>query len=657
MGKLVWVDTTDRNSSPSPTTIMARITSNFLTSQINAVKKVSTADEVLSECPQNFNGFSECYAALIFYDIPRDNASAPIKYTIMGDSGLCRIDVKHHEGDYERRIMPLQWALDQVIMEMKSGTNVSTPLEWGFTTATNAQRDEAVRTKYIRGITQIIIIAFFVSFLGIAYHLTGAMAGERGKPAHVPHESHGITQFCPDYVGPYLLCTHILAIMGYHGFAMAFQDLDTHQHRWSMFIAAPFGKTPQLAAVASTFFSILTAVLAIVLPIQGTIQATVFTCVFQPTFYVFAIRAINGFEHNGLITNPVLPDPDNHLNLIAFIIAGISLGKTFKLLFSREVTAISDLSLDIPKQGIFVLLGSNGAGKSTFLSILGGLTSPSRGVMIFEGGTSTPPRGILGIVPQKNILINELSPLQTLRLFSAIKWSMNSPAGEDLEQLLRDCDLQNKVHSPASTLSGGQKRKLQLAIGLVEGSKLVLVDEATSGHATLVLTTHLLDEASLLADHISIICAPGKLVASGSPVALKREMGNGYTVQLSIRTPGPLEGLLHELHAIVPDVQMSLDIPHRPLLHLGSKDPHIVGRVLGHLDTQSAKYEIVSYDVLGTTIEDIFLDVMAKNQVDAVIEEDSTPVHAVAPAGLKLANGRATSSFRQALIISTNAPS
>ncbi|KAF7354423.1 ABC transporter A family member 2 [Mycena venus] len=626
MGKLVWVDTTDRNSSPSPTTIMARITSNFLTSQINAVKKVSTADEVLSECPQNFNGFSECYAALIFYDIPRDNASAPIKYTIMGDSGLCRIDVKHHEGDYERRIMPLQWALDQVIMEMKSGTNVSTPLEWGFTTATNAQRDEAVRTKYIRGITQIIIIAFFVSFLGIAYHLTGAMAGERASQLMSHMKAMGLLNSAR------IMSAHIFFALIYlpswviMAFAMAFQDLDTHQHRWSMFIAAPFGKTPQLAAVASTFFSILTAVLAIVLPIQGTIQATVFTCVFQPTFYVFAIRAINGFEHNGLITNPVLPDPDNHLNLIAFIIAGII------NIFLREVTAISDLSLDIPKQGIFVLLGSNGAGKSTFLSILGGLTSPSRGVMIFEGGTSTPPRGILGIVPQKNILINELSPLQTLRLFSAIKWSMNSPAGEDLEQLLRDCDLQNKVHSPASTLSGGQKRKLQLAIGLVEGSKLVLVDEATSGHATLVLTTHLLDEASLLADHISIICAPGKLVASGSPVALKREMGNGYTVQLSIRTPGPLEGLLHELHAIVPDVQMSLDIPHRPLLHLGSKDPHIVGRVLGHLDTQSAKYEIVSYDVLGTTIEDIFLDVMAKNQVDAVIEEDSTPVHAVAPA-------------------------
>lgn len=85
-----------------------------------------------------------------------------------------------------------------------------------------------------------------------------------------------------------------------------------------------------------------------------------------------------------------------------------------------------------------------------------------------------PPRGTLGIVPQKNVLIPELSCLQTLRVFRAVKWSPSSAADEDLEQLLRDCDLQKKINANASTLSGGQKRKLQLAIGLVGGSKSTL---------------------------------------------------------------------------------------------------------------------------------------------------------------------------------------
>ncbi|KAJ7347934.1 hypothetical protein DFH08DRAFT_1001291, partial [Mycena albidolilacea] len=729
-GKLVWVDATDGNSEPSPTAIMARITSEFSTFQMNALKKVSTADQLINECPQNFNGFSNCYAAIVFNDIPRNNASAPIQYTIMGDSGLKRIDVVHHNGDYERRVMPLQWAVDQAIMEMKSGTNVSTPLEWSFTMETNIQRDETLRIKYITGITKIIGLAFFLTFLGIVYHLTGAMASERASQVTSHMKAMGLLDssriisthifFALMYLPSWIIVTFVwhFKIWTHTSIGLIFLInliSGLSLAGWSMFVAAPFGKSPQLAAVASTFFSILTAVLAMILEIKGTALSAVFTIIFPPSFFIFAIRTVDGFEHNGHFTSISHSDPDKNLVLFPFIIINVflwpclalalerrlyeahhpgrpwwrissrrpasdgtldpafavsarGLGKTFKSLFGREVTAISDLTLDIPRSGIFVLLGSNGAGKSTFLSILGGLIGASRGVVAFPGGTSTPPRGTLGIVPQKNVLIKELSPLQTLRLFRAVKWSRNSALEEDLEQLLRDCDLQNKIHSSAGTLSGGQKRKLQLAIGLVGGSKLVLIDECTSGvdplsrraiwrtlvsfrkRATLVLTTHLLDEASLLADHIAIICAPGKLVASGSPVSLKRELGQGYAVQLSVQTTSSLDGLLPQLHSLVPDVHMSLDTPQRPLLHLGSKDTRVVARVLELLDAQSAKYGIVSYDVLGTTIEDIFLDVMAKNQI-LPIDKDDSPVHPSVPTDFTLANGKPISPLRQALII------
>ena len=119
----------------------------------------------------------------------------------------------------------------------------------------------------------------------------------------------------------------------------------------------------------------------------------------------------------------------------------------------------------------FAWIDISRAGKSTALSIMGGLSSSSGGNVIFEGGERRPPRGTIGLVPQKNILFPDLTCMQSLRVWRAVKWSENTDKREDLMQLLRDCDLEAKAHSNAHTLSGGQKRKLQLAAGLVGGSR------------------------------------------------------------------------------------------------------------------------------------------------------------------------------------------
>jgi len=137
------------------------------------------------------------------------------------------------------------------------------------------------------------------------------------------------------------------------------------------------------------------------------------------------------------------------------------------------------------------------AGKSTVLSILGNLIGRDSGTVTFEGGFSRPPRGTLGIVPQKNVLFPELTCFQTLRVWSAVKRLDNTESNEDINQLLRDCDLEEKIHCNANNLSGGQKRKLQLGIGIVGGSKSAFIDQLNYPFLIFILVAVLLvDEVS-----------------------------------------------------------------------------------------------------------------------------------------------------------------
>ncbi|KAF9011286.1 hypothetical protein BDQ17DRAFT_1298756 [Cyathus striatus] len=739
--RLIWADDTDGSSNPSPSDIMSRITSPFTDLQRSLVKQVASADDIPAECPQNFNLFSECFAAIIFEDIPGPGSSGrTVNYTLRADAGLSFIDVEKHTSDFELRILPLQWAIDKAIIELQTGVELQTPLEWPYTIETNEEQSTDIRLSYIRGLRSLLVLALFVCFVGIAYQLPGAVAGERANMLTAHMKAMGLRDtarilswhlsislvYLPAWIIVALTWrfrifteTSVLLILAVHlllGLSLA---------SWSFFVAAPFGKSPQLAAVVCTFLSILFAIIALVMGHAKNGAAFIFTIIFPPAFYVFAIRAICGFENHLMATNAVKGDPDNDVMLLPLLIAALinvflwpylavllerrlydvrepssgrswkfwkrksttvqhgqtipddvaisvrNLTKTFKPpLFSTKgsVTAVSDLSFDVPKTGIFVLLGfdvSSSAGKSTSLSIIGGLAGRTSGTITFEGGITRPPPGTLGIVPQKNVLFPDLTCLQTLRVWRYVKWSNSSLADEDLEQLLIDCDLGKKIHANANTLSGGQKRKLQLAIGLVGGSKVVLVDECTSGvdplsrralwrtltsvrdDRTIIFTTHFLDEADLLADHIVILAAPGKLVASGSPVALKRDIGEGYSV---------LE-LLDAVRGFAPRTHTTMPAPHQMCYHLKLKDAITVQKVLQLLEDETEAYQIASFDVLGTSIEDIFLELMNKEEALKIDEHEKssrdslTALPKVQQTEGQLVTGRRVHPSRQALTI------
>ncbi|KAI0778957.1 P-loop containing nucleoside triphosphate hydrolase protein [Trametes elegans] len=748
-----WADGTNgTGSNPSAQDIIFRITRDFNGRQLGNVHKLASPEDIPSACPQNFNLFSECFAAVAFNSLPGPDGTLPLNYTLRADGGLFHIDVTKHSSDYERRLLPLQWAIDSAIVELQTGATPQTPLEWPFTQETNDEQYTQFRLSYIRGLRTLLVLALFICFVGISYQLPGSFGGERANllTAHLKamglRDSARIISWHVSISLAYLPAWIIVAIIWHFRIFKATNVgliivvhllLGLTLASWSFFVAAPFGKSPQLAAVASTFLAIVFAILALVFSRASTGAAFIFTLIFPPGFYIFAIRAICGFEVYQLATNITQPDPDNALRLLPLIIAAIidvflwpwlavlweswlydahnpskrtwwsrlrrrkstpedgapttapgtaisirNLGKDFKTSFFKGekslVTAVSDLSLEIPKFGIYVLLGSNGAGKSTTMSILAGLLGRTRGTVTFEGGVEQPPRGTIGIVPQKNVLFPELTCYQTLRVWKAIKRADTNSDEDDIEQLLKDCDLGKKIHYNANALSGGQKRKLQLAIGLIGGSKIILVDECTSGvdplsrralwrtlssvrhERTVVFTTHFLDEADLLADTIAVLAAPGKLIAHGTPVALKSTLGEDVRGSAEKSISGHPVELLERIQTIAPLTYTSSSAPNEVSYHLKLKDPAVVQEVLSLVEDNRDALGIASYSIISTSIEDIFLGLMHDDtrSEEKEIEKtasSTTPSLSAAPTPtppvLALTNGRRRSPLSQALTI------
>ena len=163
---LMWTVNTDSTSFPAPKDIISHLTSSFTHSQLAAVKQVKGISELLSACPQNYNGATPCFAAIEFVNTPSANASdsvsGPMEYIIHVDAGLSRIDVVGHKSDFENRILPLQWAIDsvgarsvrpdyytltsiQAVIELQTGMKQKIPLEWPFTKQTNEEQQTDLR--------------------------------------------------------------------------------------------------------------------------------------------------------------------------------------------------------------------------------------------------------------------------------------------------------------------------------------------------------------------------------------------------------------------------------------------------------------------------------------------------------------------------------
>ncbi len=206
--------------------------------------------------------------------------------------------------------------------------------------------------------------------------------------------------------------------------------------------------------------------------------------------------------------------------------AGIEI-RGLRKVFDNNKVAVNKLHLNMFEDQITILLGHNGAGKTTTFAMLTGLFPPTSGTAIIDGKDirydMDAVRNSLGICPQHNVLFDELTVKEHIIFFSRLKGLNNAEIEEEISEYVDLLELGPKKNSQSKTLSGGMKRKLSVGIALCGRSKVVLLDEPTSGmdpsarralwdilikekkNRTILLSTHFMDEAEILGDRIAIL--------------------------------------------------------------------------------------------------------------------------------------------------------
>ncbi|HXV45800.1 MAG TPA: ATP-binding cassette domain-containing protein [Nitrososphaera sp.] len=227
----------------------------------------------------------------------------------------------------------------------------------------------------------------------------------------------------------------------------------------------------------------------------------------------------------------------------------------------NNLTAVNDLSLDINENEVFGLLGSNGAGKTTTIHMLATLLKPTSGTATVNGYdiVSQPAkvRASIGIVFQAPSSDDMLTGYENLQLHSMLYSVPRHARRQRIDEVLELVGLTERKHDQVKTYSGGMRRRLEIARGLLHKPKVMFLDEPTLGldpasretmwkyvqrlvkeeKVTIILTTHYMEEADMLCDRIGII-DKGKIVALDTPAALKAGLGGDI---IRIKTKDSIE--------------------------------------------------------------------------------------------------------------------
>jgi ABC-2 type transport system ATP-binding protein len=289
-----------------------------------------------------------------------------------------------------------------------------------------------------------------------------------------------------------------------------------------------------------------------------------------------------------------------------------------------DFTAVDALNFSVENGEVFGLLGPNGAGKSTLIRMLTTLVPPTSGTARVNGfdivKQPNDVRQSIGVIPQAMTSDLDLSAQENMSIFAKLYGIPREKRLRTIKQLLKDVDLEQWADKPVKMFSGGMRRRLEIARGLVHEPKLFFLDEPTTGldpvsrvavwemltrlknerDLTVLLTTHYMDEADKLCNRIAFV-DHGKLVALDSPLKLKASIPGKNVLEVSFtRAPANWMATLKSL----PDVA---EVKAEDNIYRISSENGPRTTVALLEAARDANATVNSLSVQSTTLDDVFV--------------------------------------------------